>query len=143
MLTLEDMIVQHDLQHEIRKAYEARLHALDNGVPINSAGLPPLGTQCGIIRDHDCFDKNHTYIEGRLITLWAHLQFPEDRAWKNMRNIRRFRKAKAKFGMGNGRSPLKHEVNPEDIQAKSATVTCLHLNVECWAEEDGLFHMDE
>jgi hypothetical protein len=84
-------------------------------VPINNAVLLPLGTECRIFRDHDCFERNHLFIEGRLITLWAYLQFPEERAWKDRRSINLHRKAKAVLGVGNGHSPLKDGMKPEDI----------------------------
>jgi hypothetical protein len=129
------MIAQHDLQHKVRKAHEAQLHVADNLVPVNSAAPLPLGTECGIGREHDCFGRNHTTIEGRFITLWAYLQFPEDCARKDRRNIKRFRKAKALFGMGNGPSPLKYEVKPEDIQVDFVIIAWLSLDDGFWAEE--------
>jgi len=79
---------------------------------------PVAEHKCGVVRDHDCLDKNYSRHQGQMITLWYYMQYPEDKARKNRTNIRRFRKAKAfsSSGMGNGSSPLKHELKPEDVE---------------------------
>ncbi|EAT83985.1 hypothetical protein SNOG_08817 [Parastagonospora nodorum SN15] len=78
---------------------------------------PVAEHECGVVRDHDCLDKNYNRHQGQMITLWHYMQYPEDRAREDRSNVLRFQQAKAfsSSGMGHGSSPLKHEVRAEDM----------------------------
>jgi hypothetical protein len=141
MISLTDLIERIEHQHSLLAAYQIELdtciitaeeapglgpapaHHVDLDTitprlpnPLAAHPVSPThnsisGHVCAVPYAHDCYAKNYGIQEGELITLWAYLQYPEDRARQSSWNVRRFRRAKEVFGrgMGNGGSPLRRE----------------------------------
>jgi hypothetical protein len=128
MISLANLITQIEHQHHMLAAHPVEseteptpAHHVDLDAmtqsplpmyPVVSAHPDSRSHACKVPHEHDCYFKNYGVREGALITLWAYMQYPEDRARQSSANIRRFRRAKevVGWGMGNGRSPLRNEV---------------------------------
>jgi hypothetical protein len=117
MMFLEDLIAELELQGQnVVEAYEAEINGIDTDMDnSNSSGR---SDECTVFHEHVCLYKMYSAFEGRLIALWARLELPEDRARTDSWNVRRFRETKSfsDAGMGNGLSPLRSEVKPEDVE---------------------------
>jgi hypothetical protein len=141
MISLTDLIERIEHQHDLLAAHQIELdtctiisdqapvpaHHVDLDIitphlpsplaahpatPTDKFNTPFPGHVCAVPYAHDCYAKNYGTQEGGLITLWAYLQYPEDRARQSSWNVTRFKRAKDVFGrgMGNGGSPLRREV---------------------------------
>jgi hypothetical protein len=118
MISLANLMTQIEHQHDMLAAHPVEpdtaptpAHYVDLDAMIQSPltmhpvvpAHPNSGSHaCKVPYEHDCYLKNYGVQEGELITLWAYLQYPEDRVRQNSANVRRFRRAKEVVGWGWG-----------------------------------------
>ena len=118
-MTLEDLMAQTDQQDKLIQAHLAELDAMTD-----TTDTPTSNVECTIVHQYVCCYKTYGPTEGGLITVWSAIQFPEDRARKDSWNVSRFHRAKAISPsiMGNGSSPLRQEVKPEDVEDSTSFI---------------------
>jgi hypothetical protein len=124
MISLANLTTQIDRQHQMLDAHQVEQDALIVAQtpvalqPAHHVDLDVITTpaaqphECKIHYEHECLSQKYGVQEGFLITLWAHLQFPDERVRQHSGNVKRFRRAKEVFGggMGNGGSGLRSEI---------------------------------